>query len=290
MEVVHRIVEQKRFRSLKQEKAWFCIWTAIPVRKKLRHRQAEKHLGEFEVRLQGGARLRKQASLPRCPENSDDAETVVDQNLANEQVARKNARQDAFSVSQRVFTARQQTSTETGLLSSSTHSVSNYNRLREKYDQFCVLYHHNKEEQKKVIKAEKGARVQPHRASQCFGKFRMIDHATAQENTKETHLALPRTKISRQRPRYSFKPRTRIKQHDPPEVMKQHHPKPHKPSQVPETSSQTSATSNQKRRRKKNPKPITSIRKKDLLKAMDIEHPIVALDAGTLKVNAREAS
>jgi hypothetical protein len=74
----------------------------------------------------------------------------VAQYLANEQVKRKNAQQDTFSTSQRVFTARQQGPVSTVPPAPATQiPIKSYDELREKFDELCVLYHNNKEEQKR---------------------------------------------------------------------------------------------------------------------------------------------
>ena len=154
--------------------------------------------------------------------------------------------------------------------------------------------------------------VHRHKSSQTFNRYRTIDkppppHANechrftavvpAAQVPSEIHPALPRTRIPRQRPRYSMKTRTRIKQHDPPEILKQYRLKPY--TKVPDNpaglkakaedqpSIQTNSAGPESNRKDKS---VNADTKKDgLVRGMSWEHPTVTMNAGTLSVNIKRA-
>lgn len=81
---------------------------------------------------------------------------MVEQYLANDNVKRKNGRQGVFAASQRVFISRQQTPMDTGQPSPlQQEAVKSYDELREKFDELCVLYRNNKEDERRASEAQK---------------------------------------------------------------------------------------------------------------------------------------
>ncbi|KAF9994919.1 hypothetical protein BGZ65_009441, partial [Modicella reniformis] len=96
----------------------------------------------------------------------------------------------------------------------------------------------------------------------------------------------------RRRPRYSAKTRTRIKKHDPPEILKQYHWKPW--TKVPDKPVGLEAKKNgnpSQQPGQSNPsKRVTALTPKaGLVRGMTWEHPIVTVQAGTLSANIKRA-
>ncbi|KAG0299834.1 hypothetical protein BGZ97_003517, partial [Linnemannia gamsii] len=90
------------------------------------------------------------------------------------------------------------------------------------------------------------------------------------------------------RQRYAIKTRSQLKKHDPPESMKQYQLKPWKsPPESPLDSPMKSKPP--KVTPKKPPREVATMDKKELVKAMQWDHPTRTLDIGTINANATRA-
>lgn len=92
-----------------------------------------------------------------------------------------------------------------------------------------------------------------------------------------------------QRPRYTAKERfAPIKEHDPPDILLQYRWKPWgtKPPDIPDAPPTATANSSKKPQLRD---PIHGSTKKELVKALGFEHPMVNLDIGTLSAMAKDA-
>ena len=140
-------------------------------------------------------------------------------------------------------------------------------------------------------------KIQRHKASQKFNRYRVIDRPPPKETippSKDvgTEATGRRTKIPQPRPRYSFKKRSRRKQHEPPEAMKQYKWKPWKTRpEDPADEDPDIAIENQDKDPGSNliKDPLETAYKVDVARAMNWEHPTVTLDIGTVAANVKEA-
>ncbi|KAG0195467.1 hypothetical protein BGX33_003246, partial [Mortierella sp. NVP41] len=117
-----------------------------------------------------------------------------------------------------------------------------------------------------------------------------VSPASSVEN--KGHPALPRTRIPRHRPRYSFKMRARKKEHAPPARMKQFIWKP--PKEPPKAADDTDDNTRAKPKTGRSRTPSTSrsksvddMDKNQLVRSMVWEHPPAVLDVGTLAGNVK---
>ncbi|KAF8945498.1 hypothetical protein BGZ52_009641, partial [Haplosporangium bisporale] len=166
------------------------------------------------------------------------------------------------------------------------------------------------------------APVRRHGAGQKFNRYRYIDTPPpkdtrrdspppkdTQHNSpppKDTRHNAPPPKDTRrdslpskdqpspqQRPRYSEKRRTQCKVHEPPQGMKQYKLKawtaPPPNPKSPDPTTNPDPTPKKKRKTSKKPrKAIANMNKRDILYNLAAEHPMAALDIGTLSANVEE--
>ncbi|KAF8906649.1 hypothetical protein BGZ58_006272, partial [Dissophora ornata] len=105
----------------------------------------------------------------------------------------------------------------------------------------------------------------------------------------DSHPPLNRTRVPRNRGRFSFKERTRKKVHNPPPKMKQFRQKPYKAQ--PEAPNNQTSTNKSKAKAKKaptfTPKPLADMDKNGLIRSMAWHHPTSTLEVGTLSANTK---
>ncbi|KAF9159008.1 hypothetical protein BGX21_003433, partial [Mortierella sp. AD011] len=232
------------------------------------------------------------------------AEAMVQEYLTRSQVVSKNVANETFATSLKVFVDREQTQSKSdqalaesdpctqGSLREHDSLRNNFNRLREKHQELKALRETKKNSESSDDK------IQRHKSSQTFNRYRTID-LPACSNTNEAdvaHPALPRTRTPRHRPRYSFKERSRLKQHEPLERMKQYTLKPWKkvpenpsdddpnaPKELPQNAEKKKKEEKEKRRLHERKKKLEIEEKGDdnkrrtrLIRQLKWEHPLIA--------------
>ncbi|KAF9940244.1 hypothetical protein BGZ67_008010 [Mortierella alpina] len=117
--------------------------------------------------------------------------------------------------------------------------------------------------------------------SEGFNRYRTVDRPP------------PGSGSSSWRPRYSHKARVRVLRHEKPKGMVRYHWKPHtpRPSKTANNEDNSEEDPSGDGTTRSNPaaKPLESMGKLDLMRAMRREHPISTLEIGTVKANARAA-
>ncbi|KAF9158623.1 hypothetical protein BGX20_003309, partial [Mortierella sp. AD010] len=257
-----------------------------------------------------------------------DAEAMVKKYLSHERVVHKNMKGETFEASIRVFVHGIQTSIQSGtpipteiatpsetLVQSELPTQSpeqlpvTHEVLWGELDLLQKQYYENRRVLQESREAEKrastGYKVQRHKSSQTFNRYRTVDRPAPQD-AEVAHSVLPQSKTPPYRPRYSIKHRSRIIEHEAPEAMKQYAWKPWKKApespiccdtNASETSEKTISQSKPKPKPKSKPnsepsrprKQVEHMTKVELLNAMAWEHPIVTLKVGTVKANVTDA-
>ncbi|KAF9898332.1 hypothetical protein EC991_000244, partial [Linnemannia zychae] len=122
------------------------------------------------------------------------------------------------------------------------------------------------------------------------GPSRHTSSLTSSPNA-DGHPPLARTRISRNRGRFSFKERTRKIVHAPPPMAKQYKLKYYRqPAQTTQTSSVSAKKSKSKSDKTssgRQEKPLSDMDKRDLMRALSWHHPTSSLEIGTVRANAK---
>jgi len=260
-----------------------------------------------------------------------DPTSMVQQYLAHGQVALRNAEHETFATSINVFVNGRQTPgplpSAQALLVYST-LLRDFERIQDQFAENKKLLQQSQDANKRYRTAPfmlssnaalsdfavtncglndrnaSGERIRRHKSSQRFNRYRTIDRPATQDvqavtETNKTITAststLSKKKTPQERPRYSFKKRTRRIQHEPPEKMVQYAWKPWKkaPENPLDPNSDVLKKEREVKRRKGKktiPKPVNdSTGKADLVRFMAWEHPTVTLDVGTVSANLKRA-
>ncbi|KAG0317269.1 hypothetical protein BGZ99_006411 [Dissophora globulifera] len=237
--------------------------------------------------------------------DGDDPASMVQRYLSDGQVASKNTSNNTFDTSLRVFVYDAQTALQPELTVQSsmtfTHQSlhSEFTRLRNQYAEDVKSQQNTLLSMKKRSSAENACR---HRSWQTFNRYRAIDQPAHQNSEASTEKeidmevaqsATPQKNTSRHRPRYSFKERTCKIDHEAPPFMKQYKWKPWKTP--PESPLERPTADVERKKAKKKPttakkeKAVEDMKKVDLVRSLQWEHPTVTLDVGTMSANISRA-
>lgn len=130
-------------------------------------------------------------------------------------------------------------------------------------------------------------RRQPRNETRCkpYNPYKTVDRPPQQHGDEERQKGQYRS-------RYSIKHRIRNFEHEAPDAMKQYKWKPYKtpPRNPADSTGDVSKSSKKSSKKKSTPlKSPSEMTRRDLFFAMQREHPLVTLNAGTLSVNIKEA-
>ncbi|KAG0287770.1 hypothetical protein BGZ98_004495, partial [Dissophora globulifera] len=227
--------------------------------------------------------------------------------LTDGKVVTRNTHQETFADSIRVFVEYRQTQIEPVVLQPPSQKV--FKALQQRFKDLCIKRDSLKETQvqRTIPSQENIIRV---RKPRSFNRYRTVEspilvsrssplqaapvpqeHDTPLVTSQQgdSHPPLNRTRIPRNRARFSFKERTRKKVHDPPPKMKQFYAKPYKtPPEAPDNQTSTSAS---KAKSEKDStiikKPLGTKGKNGFVRSMAWYHPTVTLETGTLHANTK---
>ncbi|KAF9198899.1 hypothetical protein BGZ59_004342, partial [Podila verticillata] len=256
----------------------------------------------------------------------DDPATMVQAYLDNEQVILKNTSQETFSNSIKVFIEGTQTPMLPLPAVQTMQGQPTYISIKTRFRDLCQQRKNIRQglqpRSSDHNQPNDSAPVRRHGAGQKFNRYRYIDTPPpkdtrrdspppkdTQHNSpppKDTRHNAPPPKDTRrdslpskdqpspqQRPRYSEKRRTQCKVHEPPQGMKQYKLKawtaPPPNPKSPDPTTNPDPTPKKKRKTSKKPrKAIANMNKRDILYNLAAEHPMAALDIGTLSANVEE--
>ncbi|KAF9109770.1 hypothetical protein BGW39_004974, partial [Mortierella sp. 14UC] len=127
-----------------------------------------------------------------------------------------------------------------------------------------------------------GQAEEPKDAKDVFNRYSTVDRPP--EHRPRPHDS---GKPFKHRERFAIKTRSQLKKHDPPETMKQYTLKPWKsPPESPLDLSTNASPSKAKSKKQWN---VATMDKKDLVDAMQWDHPLRTLNIGTINANATRA-
>ncbi|KAF9898752.1 hypothetical protein EC991_010433, partial [Linnemannia zychae] len=235
---------------------------------------------------------------------------IVSAYLQDDKVVAKNTQQETFKTSMRVFVDQLQTRLEPVVIQTPSQTIFDacqhrYDDLMQRYDRWKQTQGHTP--RSPVSPQENIVRV---RKPRSFNRYRTVEspilvsgsslpHAapipyehdapSAAAQQDQGHPPLNRTRIPRNRARYSFKERTRKIVHDPPPKMKQYVLKYYKEHPTTITGQ---ASSNKPKVKNDNDstitkKPRATKGKQGLVRSMAWHHPTVTLQTGTLLSNTK---
>ncbi|KAF9958693.1 hypothetical protein BGZ70_009115 [Mortierella alpina] len=215
-----------------------------------------------------------------------DPEKMVEDYLSHSLVRSRNTELKTFQDALRVLVRLDQTPLQSAVDQGGQHlHTATYTATQERYARVCRKIEENRKQ-----------RPREQKSGETSERPRNLEGATKSYNKYRTVVGPPGDKSEDSlppRPRYAAKTRRRRIVWPAPERMKRYKWKPHKPGPEPATNQNSEHLKARRKRRKKTMKAPTSIRdmtKMQLVKAIDREHPLVALTVGTVEANAMRAS
>ncbi|KAF9104945.1 hypothetical protein BGX27_009866 [Mortierella sp. AM989] len=208
------------------------------------------------------------------------ARAMLNMYLSHNSVHTKNTTCEKFTASLNVFVDGVQNPVQADPSDSQEPHISH----RGLQERFTVLRDQNALNRYKRLELQKAKKSESPMQHKSYNQYRTVDRPAPQNTDTGSQVK------TSHRSRYAIKRRSRQKEYDVPEAMKQYTLKPYKnvpenpmvqPSNVPKSGKK--AIANQS----KPPKPIGMMKRKELVSAMQWEHPMVTLDVGTVSTNVK---
>ncbi|KAF9900204.1 hypothetical protein EC991_007789, partial [Linnemannia zychae] len=239
---------------------------------------------------------------------SEDPRVIVAAYLSDSQVIARNTQYSTFENSIRVFVDYQQTPVSSPNLDPLSQTV--FQEQRQRYEDLCIRS--SSRAQQTVDKQPRDTFVRlDARPQRSFNRYRTVESPAFVSNAiaaaaaaaptlatlpsvpdPEGHPALARTRIPKNRGRYSFKTRARKISHTAPPMSKQFKLKfyTRPPDTVNNSTPAKKTTSKANKPLQPNTKPIADKDKRGLLRSLSWHHPTAWLDIGTLETNVGRVS
>ncbi|KAF9952866.1 hypothetical protein BGZ70_000443, partial [Mortierella alpina] len=207
-----------------------------------------------------------------------DPARMVEDYLALDQVVLKNTTNESFANARRVFIDQVQEPVPPSQPSVDVAYEDLTHRLQDMRE-FYKQEQTRKEEQRRL--SGRPSTTESNQKLEGFNRYRTVDKPSPNSGSRSW------------RPRYSHKTRVRVLQHDEPQGMVRYRWKPHRPRSTNSVNGQDNSEEDPSGDNSTggNPaaRPLESMGKLDLARAMRREHPISTLEIGTVRANARAA-
>ncbi|KAG0020648.1 hypothetical protein BGZ81_009264, partial [Podila clonocystis] len=221
------------------------------------------------------------------PFGDADPDTILQAYLDHGEVASKHASKTHFDAALKIF-VRQQFTVEDCIVSS---QVSNQEDATQDPVQRTVtlenVLQRLKDLRLQLIESKKKSFIggQAEERPRIFNRYNTIDHPPSLK--PPPHSSGRKYKY---RERYAIKTRLRVTKHEPPDILKQYTWKPW--TARPESPRESTTSTSRCKRKDKPAKPLLPVElmtKKDLVLALQWEHPTRTLEVGTINANVSRA-